>query len=108
MHFGYEGAARGIYTIYSLTCHQLRTQPLRWRWYLVLGVLSMALDGGTQLTVLRESTPFLRTVTGILFGELSVSLLFPYIEGAMQDPYVQSINQVARLSKGQLTLKGGL
>ncbi len=69
-----------------------RLKPIpMWLWF-VLGILPIALDGGTQLiSVLpipglsailpvRESTPFLRTLTGGLFGVMNVWLAYPYVE----------------------------
>ncbi len=85
-----------------------RIRPLDWRWYLVLAVLPMALDGGTQLIMLRESTPLLRAITGILFGALSVWLIYPYVEEAMRDTYAQSVRQLERLSRRELNPKRSL
>jgi len=45
----------------------------------------MAIDGGTQLVGLRQSTWWLRLVTGTLFGVGSVWVLYPQIEAAMRD-----------------------
>ncbi len=72
-----------------------RVRPLPvWAW-LVFGVLPMAIDGGTQLIsafpiapagwALRESTPLLRTATGLLFGLLNVWLAYPYLEESMAE-----------------------
>ena len=72
-----------------------RVRPLPvWAW-LVFGVLPMAIDGGTQLLsglpiapagwALRESTPLLRTATGLLFGLLNVWLAYPYLEESMAE-----------------------
>jgi uncharacterized membrane protein len=83
-----------------------RIRPLNWRWYLVLAVLPMAVDGGTQLIMLRESTPLLRAITGILFGALSVWLIYPYVEEAMRDTYAQSAKQLERLSRRELNPGG--
>lgn len=52
--------------------------------YLLL-LIPMALDGLSQLFGLRESSWWLRTVTGALFGGASVWLSYPYIEAAMRD-----------------------
>lgn len=70
---------------------RLRPLPV-WAW-LVFGVLPMAIDGGTQLISgfpvvptgwgVRESTPLLRTITGLLFGMLNVWLAYPYLEESM-------------------------
>ncbi len=63
--------------------------------WILLGILPAALDGGTQLISqlplpalstllpLRESTPFLRTLTGTLFGFLTGWFGFPAIEESM-------------------------
>ena len=83
-----------------------RIRPLNWKWYVALAILPMALDGGTQLIMLRESTPFLRALTGILFGALTVWLLYPYVEEAMRDTYAQSVKQLARLSPRELNPGG--
>lgn len=66
---------------------------LPWYLWLLIGVAPIGIDGATQLTPLfgsllawfpaRESTPFLRTVTGILFGTMTGWYLFPFIEEAM-------------------------
>ncbi len=170
MGYGYEAPARVIYTIYSMTCHQLayrswfffgaqssytvtqlqqylavnngpldvffwrdfignvqlgykmaycerdvaiyssiffaglvyallrkRVKPLNWKLYLIFAILPMAIDGGTQLVMLRESTPLLRAITGVLLGVLSVWLIYPYVEEAMRDTYAQSMNQLQRI-----------
>ena len=85
-----------------------RIRPLNWRWYVALAVIPMALDGGTQLIMLRESTPLLRAITGILFGALSVWLIYPYVEDAMRDTYAQSVKQLGRLSRRELSPKRSL
>ncbi len=51
----------------------------------VLLLFPMALDGLSQLFGLRESSWWLRSVTGALFGGASVWLAYPYIEAAMRD-----------------------
>lgn len=72
-----------------------RVRPLPvWAW-LVFGVLPMAIDGGSQLIsgfsiaaagwAVRESTPLLRTATGLLFGLLNVWLAYPYLEESMAE-----------------------
>lgn len=180
MHYGIEGPARLIYTVYSFTCHQLayrswflfgpqtsytveelqkhlgvtnpaadvfywrdwlgnaalgykmafcerdvaiyssmlvaglifaflrgRIRSLGWSWYMLFAVLPMAIDGGTQLLALRESTPFLRAITGILFGALSVWLLYPYVQEAMADTYTQTVRQLRQLSRRESNPTGG-
>jgi uncharacterized membrane protein len=74
-----------------------RIRPLNWRWYVALAVIPMGLDGGTQLIMLRESTPLLRAITGILFGALSVWLIYPYVQGYSQSLWEDCNAQAARL-----------
>ena len=68
--------------LYSLVRYRLR--PLPFKVY-VLFLIPIGLDGLTQLVGWRESTPWLRTVTGALFGFASVWFAYPYVEEAMQD-----------------------
>lgn len=70
-----------------------RVRPLPWWGYVGMGLIPVALDGGSQwisylLAYLfprwgitpRESTPLLRVVTGALFGIATVWLALPYVE----------------------------
>lgn len=68
--------------LYSLVRHRLR--PLPFKVY-VLFLIPIGVDGLTQLVGWRESTPFLRTLTGALFGFASVWFAYPYVEDAMQE-----------------------
>ena len=47
--------------------------------------LPMVIDGATQLFGLRESTWWLRLLTGGLFGAATVWLAYPYVQEAMED-----------------------
>jgi len=58
--------------------------PLSWKVYVLL-LIPMAIDGTTQLFGLRESTWFLRSVTGGLFGVACVWFAYPHIDNAMRD-----------------------
>jgi uncharacterized membrane protein len=77
--------------IYGLFRKRIRPLPL-WAWFLI-GILPIGLDGGTQLISImpfypfgpRESTPFLRTLTGALFGLANAWLALPYLEESMAD-----------------------
>jgi len=68
-----------------------RLKPLPILVWLLLGIVPVALDGGTQLLSslsinifpVRESTPFLRTITGFLFGVMNIWLAYPYVEESM-------------------------
>lgn len=72
-----------------------KIHPIPWYLWLVVGVLPIALDGGTQflnlalpaldLFLIRESTPLSRTITGAIFGILTGWYLFPLIEESMVD-----------------------
>lgn len=72
----------------------IKPLPL-WAWFL-FGIVPIALDGGTQLVfglpifpfslfAVRESTPFLRTLTGGLFGVMNVWMAYPYVEETMAE-----------------------
>lgn len=61
-----------------------RARPLPWPWF-ALCLLPIALDGFSQLFGLRESTPLLRTLTGLLTGGAAVWLVYPRIERAVRD-----------------------
>ena len=63
---------------------RLWTRGLPW-WAYALLALPIAVDGGTALFGLRESTPFLRTLTGGLFGWMTAWYLFPMIEATMSE-----------------------
>jgi uncharacterized membrane protein len=67
--------------------------PLPITLWFILGILPIAIDGGSQfLSVLpllhfpfRESTPLLRVLTGSLFGIMNVWLAYPYVEETMAE-----------------------
>jgi uncharacterized membrane protein len=81
-----------------------RLKPLPILLWFVLGVLPIGLDGGTQLLSLlpfsgfpvRESTPFLRTLTGTLFGVMNVWMAYPYIEESMSETRLLVASKLAR------------
>ncbi len=66
----------------------VQVKPLHWILYGLIGIVPIGLDGFSQLfsqppfnfIPLRESTPFLRTLTGFLFGTMNVWLAYPYLE----------------------------
>jgi uncharacterized membrane protein len=71
--------------------------PLHWALWLLIGLGPIGLDGFSQLisqlnlpalmAILpyRESTPFLRTLTGFLFGFSTAWFAYPYLEESMQE-----------------------
>ena len=73
-----------------------RARPISFWIYLLIGVLPMGLDGGSQLVsylvpslfpggVPRESTWVLRTITGAAFGWTTAWLVFPYLQTAFAE-----------------------
>ena len=74
-----------------------RLPKLHWIIWILVGVVPIGLDGFTQLfsqipsafiqSILpyRESTPFLRVLTGFLFGFTTAWFMFPLIEETMSD-----------------------
>ena len=81
--------------IFSLT--KRRIPPMHWALWLVIGIGPIGLDGFSQLfsqfnfpwlaqfLVYRESTPFLRVLTGLLFGLSTAWFAYPYIEESMAE-----------------------
>lgn len=65
-----------------LAVRRWRLPRLRLFWYVLIAVLPMALDGGTQLIGLRESNWWLRTLTGALFGAGTLWFVYPYLNEA--------------------------
>lgn len=79
--------------LFSLSGKRIR--PIPWYWWIFLGIIPIGLDGGIQLTStltflpawlpVYESTPFLRVLTGGLFGVTTAWYLFPFIEESMRE-----------------------
>ena len=77
----------------GLRSRGVRVRPLHWLLYGLIGIGPIALDGFSQLLAqppfslpflpFRESTPFLRSLTGFLFGTMNVWLAYPYVEESM-------------------------
>ena len=61
-----------------------RLRPLPWP-ILVLFLLPMALDGGTQMVGLRESNAALRIITGLLFGMGICWFALPFVQDAVNE-----------------------
>ena len=74
-----------------------RLPKLHWAAWIILGIIPIGLDGFSQLLSqmpfaflqhilpYRESTPFLRVLTGFLFGFATAWFMFPLIEETMVD-----------------------
>lgn len=79
--------------IFSITGRKLKAIP--WYIWLILGLLPVGIDGASQMPALlslkipllplRESTPLLRTITGLLFGVTTAWYGLPLIEDTMRD-----------------------
>ena len=81
--------------IFALT--KRRIKPLHWMLWLIIGLGPIGLDGFSQLfsqfnfpwlaqyLPYRESTPFLRVLTGALFGISTAWFSYPYIEESMAE-----------------------
>jgi len=77
--------------LFSITGRRLKSLPfLAW---ILIGMVPIGLDGVSQLVSqlpldfipYRESTPFLRTLTGALFGFTTAWFGYPIVEEAMAD-----------------------
>ena len=71
-----------------------RLHALHWVIWLAIGIVPIGLDGMSQLIsqlpiinviAFRESTPFLRTLTGGLFGVMTAWFGYPLVEESMRD-----------------------
>jgi uncharacterized membrane protein len=77
--------------VFSLTGRRIKSLP--WYWWVVIGILPIAMDGLSQLLSqpplgffpYRESTPFLRTLTGLAFGFTTAWFGYPLVEETMAD-----------------------
>ncbi len=78
-----------------------RARPIPFWLYILVGVIPIGLDGGSQLIsymvpglfpggVPRESTWVLRLITGTLFGLTTAWLAFPYLQAAFGEIAEQS------------------
>ena len=72
-----------------------RMKSLSWFAWIAIGLIPIGLDGFSQLPGLagglpewipmRESTPTLRVITGVLFGVTTAAFLFPLLEESMRE-----------------------
>ncbi len=91
--------------IFTLTGRRIK--PLHWALWILLGLGPIGLDGFSQLISqfeigfllnllpYRESTPFLRTFTGFLFGLSTAWFGIPYIEESMRETRQIFIKKIA-------------
>jgi len=97
--------------IYAATGRRLK--PLHWIWWVLIGLGPIGLDGFSQLfsqmdwpwlaTILpyRESTPFLRVLTGSLFGLATAWFSYPYIEESMAESRQFFIKKFASITQSK-------
>ena len=81
--------------VFGLTGRRWRRLP--WYLWVLFGLVPIALDGVSQLpglipflsqwSLVRESTPLLRTITGFLFGWMTMWYLYPIIEENMRETH---------------------
>ena len=95
--------------VYALT--RRRIKPLHWTLWVLLGMGPIGLDGFSQLfsqmdwsffaAILpyRESTPFLRLLTGALFGVMTAWFAYPYMEESFGETRQFFIKKFAAISK---------
>ena len=74
-----------------------RIRPLHWSLVILL-LLPMALDGGTQLFGWRESNPPLRIITGLLFGLGICWFTLPFVQ--------EAANESAPVLNGEIHIAG--
>lgn len=92
---GIYGAIVLFGVLFALTGRRIK--PLHWILWLLIGLAPIGLDGFSQLfsqmdwgwlaSILpyRESTPFLRVLTGALFGFTTAWFAYPYMEESMSE-----------------------
>ncbi|HBY06793.1 MAG TPA: hypothetical protein DEH22_03050 [Chloroflexi bacterium] len=102
--------------LFAITGRKWKSFPI-WAWLLV-GVMPIALDGFSQLLSqwaampefsflqpifgwlpYRESTPFLRTLTGFLFGFATAWFGYPLVEEAMADTRRLMATKIAKIKQ---------
>jgi uncharacterized membrane protein len=95
--------------IYAATKRRLK--PLHWIFWILIGMLPIALDGFSQLfsqmnwpflaSILpyRESTPWLRVFTGALFGLATAWFAYPYMEESFSETRQFFIKKFAAINQ---------
>jgi uncharacterized membrane protein len=90
--------------IFTATGKKIKSIP--WYLWIIIGIVPIGIDGFSQLPSLlsapmpawipiRESTPFLRSLTGFLFGFTTAWYGFPYIEESMRDTRRMLVQKIA-------------
>lgn len=90
--------------LYSRPRIRRRLRPVPIALYIVLGVLPIGIDGFSQLLGYppfslwppRETLPFFRITTGLLFGLMSAWLAFPYMNESFRETQASIAAKFAR------------
>ncbi len=96
--------------IFTLTGRKIKSIP--WYLWLLIGVFPIGIDGSSQLPALlnmpilnwlpaRESTPFLRVLTGGLFGVMTAWYIYPIIEETMRESRSIVARKIAVIKQSQ-------
>ena len=97
--------------IYAATGRRLK--PLHWIAWMLIGIAPIGLDGFSQLfsqmewswlanlLPYRESTPFLRVLTGALFGFATAWFAYPYMEESMAESRQFFIKKFASIEQNK-------
>jgi len=94
-----------------------RIKPLPWYLWGLLAIVPVGLDGGSQLlgflteifpdlVIIRESTPLLRTLTGVMFGVFTGWFIYPRIEETMAGTRRFMKQKFASIAQQQAELAG--
>ncbi len=75
--------------------HRANIRAIGWKWWL-LGMVPMALDGGTQAVGWHESNVYLRLLTGAIFGIMTAWFVLPQIEEPTAAEKLAASHQVRR------------
>ncbi len=89
--------------VYGVIRNRRGVNPLPLKYWFLLGIVPIALDGGTQLISqlgifplpARESTPFLRMATGLLFGAMNIWMAYPHVDQAMKETHATTATKIA-------------
>jgi uncharacterized membrane protein len=95
--------------VFALANHRIKSLP--WYFWILIGIFPIALDGFSQLFSqppfnaipplnllnYRESTPYLRVLTGLLFGITTAWFGYPIVEETMADTRRYMAAKIARV-----------
>jgi uncharacterized membrane protein len=90
--------------IYAIPFVRRYLRPVPIWLYLLLGIVPIGIDGFSQLLgyppfnlwPVRETSPFLRSLTGILFGLMNAWLAFPHLEASAREVVIELENKFER------------